>query len=64
MIEYREQFGHEDDYIYVYYDFGTLILPEKMIEIKNFLKAQLSGKDCIGSINAYCNKVNGFLVIN
>jgi len=40
MIEYREQFGNEDDnYIYVYYDFGELIMPDKMIQIKSFLKA-------------------------
>jgi hypothetical protein len=37
---------------------------EDMKAIKIFLKEALAGKDCIGSINAYCNRLNGFLVLD
>ena len=37
---------------------------EDMKAIKIFLKEALAGKDCIGSINAYCNRVNGFLILD
>ena len=37
---------------------------EEMKAIKIFLKQALVGKECIGSINAYCNRLNGFLIID
>ena len=63
IIEYREK--HErTKYLYVYYDFGANLGIEEMRAIKIFLKEALVGKDCIGSINAYCNRLNGFLILD
>ena len=35
-----------------------------MKEIKLYLKENLIGKECIGSINIYCGRVNGFFVMD
>ncbi len=35
-----------------------------MRAIKLYLKENLVGKECIGSINAYCGRLNGFLVMD
>ena len=63
IIEYREKY-EGTKYVYVYYDFGANLASEEMRAIKIFLKEALVGKDCIGSINAYCNRLNGFLILD
>ena len=63
IIDYGEKYTMEQ-YAYVYYDFGNDLAEDQMIQMKAFLKDKLHGKDCIGSINAYCGRVNGFLLMD
>ena len=51
------------EYVYVYYDFGERLPDQQIKDIKIYLKQTLVGKECFGSINAYCGRINGFLVM-
>ena len=51
-------------YVYVYYDFGENLESQEIQRIKTFLKKILAEQECIGSINSYRGKLNGFLLLD
>ena len=66
LIQYFEHYAKQNPvkYVYVWYEFGGQLPPDNQIEIKAFLKREVKGEDCVGSINNYCNRLNGFLLLD